>query len=161
MLNHQPNGIRDSMETSLRTARESSQLQSEQIVAALISQIQSTRQSLSSGMVETAYDFMQSAYELAGQAPPGAGIKQRILDVLIKHAARQAPTLFITIRQELSEGVATLKASMKPQLSRIVGNGERIVDQFQQNMTNHQVLTPEQRDNLQSTLNNLPKPEII
>lgn len=161
MLHHQPEGIRESMVTSLRTARESFDLQSEQAVAALMAHIQRTRQSLSGGMVETASAFMQQAYELASQVPSGRGIKQRILDVLVKQAAQQAPALFINMRQELSEGVATLKASMKPQLSRIAENGERIMNQFQHNMTNYQVLTPEQRDQLQSALDTLPKSEII
>lgn len=161
MLHHQPEGIRESMVTSLRTARESFELQSEQTVAGLTAQIQRTRQSLSSGMVETAAAFMQRAYELASEVPPGTGIKQRILDVLVRQAQKQAPTLFINMRQELSEGVATLKASMKPQLSRIVKNGGRIVNQFQQNMTNHQVLNPEQRESLQAALNDLPQLDTI
>ena len=112
-------------------------------------------------MVETAAAFMQRAYELASEVPPGTGIKQRILDVLVRQAQKQAPTLFINMRQELSEGVATLKASMKPQLSRIVKNGGRIVNQFQQNMTNHQVLNPEQRESLQAALNDLPQLDTI
>jgi hypothetical protein len=161
MLHHQPEGIQESIVTSLRTARESFDLQSEQAVAALMAQIQRTRQSLSSGMVETASVFMQQAYTLASQVRAGTGIKQRILDVLIKQAVQQVPALFINMRKELSEGVTTMKASMKPQLSQIVEKGERIVNQFQQNMTNHQVLTPEQRGQYQSALDRLPKSEII
>jgi hypothetical protein len=161
MLHHQPDGIREGMEKSLGTARESFGLQSEQTVAALMAQIQRKRQSLSSGMVETAAAAMQRAYELASKVPGGTGVKQRLLDVLVRQARQQAPHLFINMRQELSEGVATLKASMKPQLARIVENGERIVNQFQQNMTNHQVLNPEQRESLQAALNDLPQLDTI
>jgi hypothetical protein len=156
MLHHQPDDIRESMEKSLGTARESFALQSEQTVAALMAQIQRTRQSLTSGMVETAAASMQRAYEMASAVPGGTGIKQRLLDVLVKQAQKQAPQLFISMRQELSEGVATLKGSMKPQLARIVENGERIVNQFQQNLTNHQVLNPERRESLQAALDDLP-----
>ena len=130
MLHHQPEGIRESMETTLRTAGEAFQLQSGQVRAELTAQIQRTRQSLSAGMVETAAAFMGPAYSEAAADPGGSGVKRRMLDILATHAQRHAPGLFVNIRQELAEGVTVLRGSMVPQLARIVDNGERILGQF-------------------------------
>src|SRR5262249_39203294 len=65
MLRHQPTGIAESMETSLRTAGESFQLQTGQTRAALQAHIQQTRQTLSNGIVDAASNFMQAAYSRA------------------------------------------------------------------------------------------------
>jgi hypothetical protein len=62
------------------------------------------------------------------------------------------------MRQELTEGVTVLQASMKPQLSKIVGYGEGILDHFRQNMSGHQVVTPELRGQLQGAITSLPAP---
>jgi hypothetical protein len=157
MLHQQPDGIRESMAASLRAASESFQLQSGQVGAALTAQIQRTRQSLSSGMVATASSFMGPAYAEAGNDPGGTGIKRRMLDTLARYAEQHAPSLFINMRQELAEGVTVLQTSMKPQLSKIVGYGESIMDQFRQNMGNHQVVTPQLRQNLRDSLEHLPR----
>jgi hypothetical protein len=157
MLHHQQADIRGSMETSVRTAEESLHLQIGQTRAALDAHIQRTRQALSTGMIEAASDFMQPAYTQAAGYPIETGIKRRILDVLTQHAGRHAPALFINMRQDLVEGVTELQASMKPQLSRIVGYGEAILNQFQHNMTTHQVVTPAQRRGLEIVLSHLPQ----
>ena len=156
MLHQQPDGIRESMEASLRAAGESFQLQSGQVGAALTAQIQRTRQSLSSGMVATASSFMGPAYAEAGADPGGTGIKRRMLDTLARYAEQHAPSLFINMRQELTEGVTVLQTSMKPQLSKIVGYGEGILDHFRQNMGGHQIVTPELREKLRAALDCLP-----
>jgi hypothetical protein len=156
MLRQQPDGIRESMETSLRAAGESFRLQAGQVGAALTAQIQRTRQSLSSGMVETVANFMVPAYVEAGQDPGGSGIKRRMLDILARYAEKHAPSLFINMRQELTDGVTVLQGSMKPQLSKIVGYGEGILDHFRQNMGGHQIATPELREKIQGALNSLP-----
>jgi hypothetical protein len=157
MLHQQPDSIRESMEASLRAAAESFQLQCGQVGTALTAQIQRTRQSLSSGMVETASSFMGSAYVEAGNDPGGSGIKRRMLDTLARYAEQHAPSLFINMRQELAEGVTVLQTSMKPQLSKIVGYGESILGHFRQNMGGHQVVTPELRQKIQDTLDCLPQ----
>ena len=157
MLHQQPDGIRESMEASLRAAGESFQLQSGQVGAALTAQIQRTRQSLSNGMVATAAGFMGPAYAEAGNDPGGAGIKRRMLDTLARYAERHAPSLFINMRQELIEGVTVLQTSMKPQLSKIVGYGEGILDHFRQNMGGHEIVTPELREKLRAALDCLPQ----
>jgi GTPase SAR1 family protein len=94
MLHQQPDGIRESMEASLRAAGESFRLQSGQVGSALTAQIQRTRQSLSSGMIETAASFMGPAYLEASQDPGGSGVKRRMLDTLACYAAKHAPSLF-------------------------------------------------------------------
>jgi hypothetical protein len=157
MIHHQPADIRDSIEISLRTAGESFQLQSGQVRADLMAQIQRTRQTLSNGMVETASSFMQAAYARAGKEPDGSGVKRKLLDILIQHAKQHAPNLFINMRQELTEGVDVLQGSMKPQLSKIVGYGGTILGLFRQNMANHQIVTPEQREHFQTVLKHLPQ----
>jgi GTPase SAR1 family protein len=156
MLHQQPDGIRESMEASLRAAGESFQLQSGQVGAALTAQIQRTRQSLSGGMVATASSFMGPAYAEAGNDPGGTGIKRRMLDTLARYAEQHAPSLFINMRQELTEGVTVLQTSMKPQLSKIVGYGEGILDHFRQNMGGHQIVTPELREKLRDAVDCLP-----
>jgi hypothetical protein len=160
MLRHQPAGIRESIEISLRTAGESFQLQTGQVRAALTAHIQRTRQALASGMVEAASTFMQPAYTEAARCPVGTGIKKRMLEIIIQHAAQHAPKLFINIRQELTEGVVTLQAAMKPQHSKILGYGDSILEQFQQNVICHQIVTPEQRGTLKTAFNHLPQPEM-
>lgn len=158
MLRHQPNGIQESMEASLRTAGEAFALQSKQIGANLTAQIQRTRQDLSSGTVETAAVFMRPAFEQAAQCPSGRGIKQRMLDVIVRHAAEHAPALFINMRQDLDEGVAVLRGSMTPQLTKMVGYGRDIMDRFRQNFSSPHVLTPQNKDGMQHALDALPQP---
>jgi hypothetical protein len=160
MLRCQPPGIRESIETTLRTASESFQLQSGEIRSALSAQIQRTRQALASGMVEAASAFMQPAYASAANCPGGTGVKKRMLDIIVHHAKQHASKLFINIRQELTEGVLLLQASIKPQHSRILGYGASVLDQFQRNMITHQIITPEQRGKLQLAFNHLPQPVI-
>jgi hypothetical protein len=157
MLLCQPADIRESMETSLGTAGDSFQLQSGQVRADLMAQIQRTRQSLSNGMVETASSFMQAAYARATKEPGGNGIKRKILDILIQHAKQHAPSLFINMRQELTEGVSVLQGSMKPQFSKIVSYGGNILSQFRENMANYKIVTPEQREKFRAVLKLLPQ----
>jgi hypothetical protein len=156
MVRCQPTDIRASMETSLRTAGESFQLQTSQTRATLTAQIKRTRQALSTGMIEAASSFMQPAYSQAKAAPGGSGIKKRMLEILIEHASLQAPALFVNMRRDLAEGVTELRASMKPQLSKIITYGESILHQVQQNMAAHEVVTPTQRRLLETVLSDLP-----
>ena len=107
-------------------------------------------------MVATASSFMGPAYAEAGADPGGTGIKRRMLDTLARYAEQHAPSLFINMRQELTEGVTVLQTSMQPQLSKIVGYGEGILDHFQQNMGGHQIVTPELREKLRAALDCLP-----
>jgi hypothetical protein len=158
MLRFQPAGIRENIETSLRTAGDSFQLRSGEVRTALSAQILRTRQALASGMVEAASTVMQPAYSAAANLPVGTGIKKTMLDTVVQHAKKHAPKLFINIRQELTEGVAVLQTSMKPQHFKIVDYGASILDQFQRNMTTHQILTPEQRGKLQIASSHLPQP---
>jgi hypothetical protein len=158
MLRFQPAGIRESIETSLRTAGDSFQLRSGEVRTALSAQIQRTRQALATGMVEAASAFMQPAYSTGANFPVGTGIKKRMLEAIVQHAKQHAPKLFINIRQELTEGVAVLQTSIKPQHSRIVDYGASILDHFQRNMTTHRIVTPEQRGKLQIASSHLPQP---
>src|SRR5262249_54282925 len=144
MLRYQPSDISQSIETSLRTAGESFQLQSSEVRGALSAQIQRTRQALSSGMVEAASTFMQPAYTAAANCPGGTGIKKRMLEIVVHHAKQHAPKLFINIRQELTEGVAALQGSIKPQHAKLVRYGACVLHQFQHNMISHQIVAPEQ-----------------
>lgn len=158
MIKHQPAGIRDSIQTSVRTATEAFHLQSGHVRAELNAQIQRTRQALSSGMVATAAAFMQPAYARAAADPGGSGIKRRMLDILTGYARQHAPDLFINMRQELSEGVATLSGSMKPQLARLVAYGDGVLDRFRENMESRPEISPETRDRIRAALAQLPPP---
>jgi hypothetical protein len=157
MIQHQPPGIRESLEASLYTAGESFSLQSGQVAADLTAQIQRTRQALSAGMVETAASFMQPAYAEAAADPGGTGIKRRMLDTLIEYATKHGPSLFINMRQELAEGVTLLQGSMKPQLSKLIAYGEGMVERFGQNMGGIQVVTPELKGRIEQALTHLPQ----
>ena len=161
MLRHQPTGIAESMETSLRTAGESFQLQTGQTRAALQAHIQETRQTLSNGIVEAASNFMQAAYSRAGSDKGGSGMKRRMLGILVEHAKRHASALFTEMRRGLNEGVVELQASMTPQLSKMVKYGTAVLDQFGQNVTSHQIVTPEERAWLQRLLDHLPAMEDV
>lgn len=158
MLRFQPVGIRETVETSLRTAGDSFQLRSSEVRADLSAQIQRTRQALATGVVEAASNFMRPAYSAAANAPGGSGIKKRMLDIIVQHAKQHAPKLFTNLRQELTEGVAILQTSMKPQYSKLVSYGASILDQLHRNMTTHQILTPEQRGELQVAFSHMPQP---
>jgi hypothetical protein len=156
MLRHQPAEIAESVRTSVQTAGESFRLQTGEVHAALQAHIQRTRQMLSDGMVEAASAFMQAAYSQARADPGGAGIKRRMLQILSEHARQHAPALFIEMRRGLSEGVAQLQASMRPQLSRIVQYGIAVLDQFSENVAGHSIASPGQRKRLSDTLALLP-----
>jgi hypothetical protein len=149
------------METSLRTAGESFQLQTGQTRAALQAHIQQTRQILSNGIVEAASNFMRAAYSRAGSDKGGSGMKRRMLEILVEHAKRHASDLFIEMRRGLNEGVVELQASMAPQLSKMVKYGTAVLDQFGQNVTSHQIVTPEERAWLQRLLDHLPAMEDV
>lgn len=157
MLRHQPEELAEMMEASIRTAGERFELESDNVRAELAAQIQRTRQRLSTGVVETAAGFMRSAYEEAANQPGGTGIKQRMLEILRKHAEQHAPELFVNMRQELAEGVAVLQSSMKPQLARIVDQGKGSMKRFEQNVTAHQIVTPENRECYQNAVDLLPQ----
>jgi hypothetical protein len=158
MLRHQPDGVRDSIETSLHTAGESFRIQSAEIQGALSGQVQRTRQMLAGGMIEAAADCMQPAYAAAAGCPGGKGVKNRMLDILVRHAKQHAPGLFPHIRRELTEGVAVLQASIRPQHSKLLGYGAGVLDQFQRNMIAHQIATPEQRGRFQAAIEHMPPP---
>lgn len=157
MIRHVASGSRESLETNLRTAEETFQLQAGQVTAELRAHIQRTRQSLSSGMVETAAEFMAPAYQNAAADPGGAGIKNRILEVLSLHAGKHAPSLFISMRKELSEGVDILVSSLKPQITKLIEYGENILKRFAENMGNIQPPTAQERDLMIDALERLPK----
>ena len=142
MLHNPPAAVRESMETNLRTATVNFQLQSSQVQANLTAQIQRTRQNLSNGMIEMVARFMQQAYDDATNSHGGAGIKRRMLDILIRYAETQAPQLFINMRQELAEGVAVLQEAMMPQLSSLIAYGEGVLDRFSQNLEGFQGPSP-------------------
>ncbi len=158
MLRNQPDGIRDSMEASLATAGESFKLQAGQVRSKLSEHIQRTRQEMATGMVEAAKSFMQPAYLTAAKELGGIGIKKRMLETIMNHARLHGPKLFITIRQELAEGVVTLESSMKPQLAKIVTYGTGVLDQFRQNTLNHQVIRSDQLGAFRVALELIPNP---
>jgi hypothetical protein len=160
MLHQTPPGLRDSINSGLLAAAEGFKLQAAQVRAELTAQIQRTRQVLSNGMVETAAGFMQKAYEEAAQVPGGTGIKRRMLDALIRHARKEAPSLFVGMRRDLGEGVSVLQGGMTPQLSRIVAHGEAVLDRMRQNLGAHEVVRPEQRGALEAALSALPRLEV-
>jgi len=157
MIQHQPPGIRESLEASLRTAGESFALQSAQVGADLTAQIQRTRQSLSNGMVETAATFMQPGYAEAAADAGGTGIKRRMLDKLTEYAIQHGPSLFINMRQELAEGVSFLQGSMKPQLAKLITYGKGVLQRFGQNTGNIEVVTPEVKGRIEAALTQLPE----
>jgi hypothetical protein len=156
MIQHQPPGIRESLEASLRTAGESFALQSAQVGADLTAQIQRTRQSLSNGMVETAATFMQPGYAEAAADPGGTGIKRRMLDKLTEYAVQHGPSLFINMRQELAEGVSVLQGSMKPQLAKLITYGEGMLTRFGQNTGSIRLVHPELKGRIEKALNFFP-----
>src|SRR5215470_5737707 len=90
MLQCQPADVRESIETSLRTAGESFQIQSAEVRASLSAQIQRTRQALANGMVEAASDFMRPGYAAAASFPFESGIKKRMLDIIVQHAKQHS-----------------------------------------------------------------------
>lgn len=157
MIQHQPPGVRASLEASLQAAGESFALQSGEVEAALTAQIQRTRQALSNGMVETAANFMQPAYAEAAADPGGTGIKGRMLDKLTHYASQHGPTLFINMRQELAEGVTVLQGSMKPQLSKLITYGEGMLQRFGQNTGNIEPPTAEEKGRMEVALKNYPE----
>jgi len=157
MIQHQPPGIRESLEASLHAAGESFALQSAQVGADLTAQIQRTRQSLSNGMVETAATFMQPGYAEAAADPGGTGIKRRMLDKLTQYAVQHGPSLFINMRQELAEGVSFLQGSMKPQLAKLITYGEGVLQRFGQNTGNIEVVTPEVKGRIEEALTHFPE----
>jgi hypothetical protein len=156
MIQHQPPGIRESLEASLHTAGESFLLQSGQVSADITAQIQRTRQTLSAGMVETAGSFMQPAYSHAAADGGGTGIKRRMLNIVIEYATTHGPSLFINMRQELAEGVTLLQGSIKPQLSKLIAYGEGMVERFGQNTGNIQALPPERKGRIEHALTHVP-----
>ena len=79
-----------------------------------------------------------------------------MLSVLVSHAKREAPRLFINMRQDLTEGVSVLHSSMKPQLTKIVAYGQAVLEQFKQNLGAYQDVSPEWRDRLRSAVGALP-----
>ncbi len=157
MLRHQPDRIRDSMDKSLQTAEESFQLRAGQTLATLATHIRQTRETLSTGMVEAAFGFMQPAYQRAAAEPIGEGIKRKMLHILVQHASQYAPRLFINMRQDLVEGVTALKSSMKRQLSKIITYGESVLDHYERNVLSHQFVAPTQRPVLEAVLSALPQ----
>lgn len=158
MLRSRPDGMKEAVDTSLRTADLSFQVRSGEVQAALTAQIQRTRQALTSGIVEAAASLMEPAYSAAASIPVGTGIKKKMLEKIVLHAKQHAPKLFINIRQELMEGVGLLQASMPPQHTKIIDYGASVLDQFEHNTTADQALTPEQRGILQTIFNHLPQP---
>jgi len=156
MIQHQPPGIRETLEASLHAAGESFALQSGQVEADLTAQIQRTRQALSAGMVETAASFMEPAYAEAAADPGGTGIKGRMLVKLHQYASQQAPTLFINMRKELAEGVTVLQGSMKPQLSKLIAYGEGMLQRFGQNTGSIEPPTAEEKGRIESALEQFP-----
>jgi len=156
MIQHRPPGVRESIEASLRTAGESFALQSGQVEADLTAQIQRTRQALSNGMVETAANFMQPAYDEAAADPGGTGIKGRMLQKLTQYASQHGPSLFINMRQELAEGVTVLQGAMKPQLAKLIAYGEGMLQRFGLNTGNLEVVTPEVKGQIEQALIRFP-----
>jgi hypothetical protein len=156
MLRNQPEGFRESIETSLGTAAESFKLRASEVRAKLSAQIQRTRQDLASGMAEAAQGFMRPAYSLAVNDPGGTGVKKRMLALIVNHARIYGPKLFLTIHQELAEGVTRLEASMMPQLAKIVAYGASVLDQSRQNTLNHQIVGSERLCSFQAALNEIP-----
>jgi Dynamin family len=157
MIQHQPPGIRESLEASLRTAAESFAIQASQVAADLTAQIQRTRQALSNGMVETAASFMQPAYAEAAADPGGTGIKGRMLAALERYARERAPSLFINMRKELAEGVSVLQGSMKPQLAKLIAYGEGMLQRFGQNTGSIEPPTAEVKGRIEAALTSYPK----
>jgi len=156
MIQHQPPGIRESLEASLRAAGESFALQSAQVGADLTAQIQRTRQALSNGMVETAASFMQPAYAEAAADPGGTGIKGRMLSALERYARERAPSLFINMRKELAEGVSVLQGSMKPQLAKLIAYGEGMLERFGQNTGHIEPPTADVKSRIEAALEQFP-----
>ncbi|CAL8981585.1 hypothetical protein RHODGE_RHODGE_02921 [Rhodoplanes serenus] len=157
MLNNQPGGMREVMETSLATAQQSFDLRAGEARADLAAHIQRTRQGLVTGMVTTAGKFMHEAYGNAADVPGGTGVKRRMLDALVPYARTRAPTLFIAIRRDLADGVNVLESSMKPRLGRIIDYALGVLDQIEQNVSTRHAGGSEQISALKAALDALPK----
>ena len=155
MLRRHPDGLRESIRATLRTVRESFELQAGQVRAAVTNEIQRTRQSLAAGMVATAASFMAPAYDHA-QQESGAGVKRRMLDILMRHAKAKAPTLFVSMRKDLADGVTVLRAQLTRDLSKFVANGKRILAQFRHNVGTEVVATSGWAERLKTALQQLP-----
>jgi hypothetical protein len=160
LLHHQQAGLADSMTTSLETAKESGRLRTGKTRAELTAHIQRKRQALSTGMVKAASSVMKPAYDKARRTPDGKGIKRRMLDILIQHAREEAPKIFVTMRQDLVEGVTELRSSMTPLLARIVDYSSTILDQFEQNLSSQKIPTTVQFPVLEVALRALPQLEV-
>jgi hypothetical protein len=111
-------------------------------------------------MIEAAAAVMKPAYERAAACQGGTGIKKRMLDVLVQHARQHAPKLFINIRHELTEGGVVLQSSLKAQQAKLSEYGAGVLKRIQQSVSNHNIVTPEQRSRLEASLSQLPKPLI-
>lgn len=159
MLAHQPPGVSESMEASLKAAAESFALQSGLILNTINDQILRTRQSLAAGMVETARNLMGDAYKRAAWDPGGSGVKRRMLDVLQQHARQHAPVLFVGMRRDLADGVTILMNSIKPPISKLTTHGAGVVDRMKQNLVAQPEVTPETRPRFKDALDKLPAPE--
>jgi len=156
MLTHQHPEIVETMEGTLVAAAESARLQTAQVQADVTAQIQRTRQELASGLFGTASSFMQDAYQRAAADPGGTGIKRRMLDIIQNQARSRASDLFIGMRKELAEGVAVLQAAMHPQLDRLAAYSTGLLDQFAQNISRDQSLSPEVRERARCAMDALP-----
>jgi hypothetical protein len=97
------------------------------------------------------------AYEQAQKDPGGRGVKRRLLDILSGHARAHAPQLFVSMRQDLAEGVTTLEGAIKPQLRRMVEGGLRGVAQVKQNVATHEVVTEDGQRRLHDALRHFPE----
>ena len=155
MLTHRPPAMYESLETTVQTAAESFDLQSSKVRSDLTASVRRTRQELSQGLVATVASSMTPAYIAAQNVEGGTGVKRRILDVLSTRTLQIASELYINLQKELRDGVDVLQASMKPQLSSIVGYGEKLVEQIRTNLGTQEVINPEERLQLQRAIENL------
>jgi hypothetical protein len=160
MIQRQPDGLRQSVRATVETVRESFKLQSDQLRAVVTSGIHRTRKNLAAGMLATASNFMQPAYEKARQES-GAGVKRRMLDILMHYARANASTLFVSMRKDLAEGMNVLRSQLKRDLSTVVAHGERILAQFRHNLGTEDVVPPNQAEHWMTALQQLPEVPVL
>jgi len=156
MLHDDCSGLAAALEKSLSNAREGFKLRADQFKNSAQEQIQSTRQKLVAGQVETVASFMLPAYQEAG-AISGVGTKKRILAVLEAKAKAQAPELFGNMRRELAEGLTQLQPMVSPMMAELVAYTSTLLNQISENLKTAKPLQGKEKDAYIEVLNLVPQ----
>jgi len=157
MLHSQPLSLADAMKRTLDAAGEGFELDAGQIEAQIHGELERMRQQASQSFESSMRAVMRPVFEAASNVAAGAGIKQRMLDILKDAATQHAPTILASIRQDVNESLLTVGRSLRPQLTRIVEAGERLLRQIEQNASIQGDVAPADLAELKEALRLLPE----